>query len=164
MPDVPPGKLLHSSPVPPAPLLPQSSASFTAFLPSLPGERSRAILVPFCPDYLYPSSGVWPLWAPSGPSQSGLAAGESWNVQCLHSSGSEEFCLISEIDACQPPEGQRLIFSFKVLRCKEVKPLALATVPANSRVLKPELMFCCPLWVEISLQFPSLDPGEVEKT
>lgn len=78
--------------------------SLPAFCPPTP-ESSPEL---FCPDHLCPGSGTWPLQTPARRSQSGLAAGESWHVQCLPSPGFEEFCLISEIDTCQPPKGTKV--------------------------------------------------------
>ena len=75
--------------------------------------------------------------------------------------GFQEFCLISEMDGLQPPpKGQSLTSSFKALRCRGLQA-AHPRAHNNPRVPEPEPAFCCPLWVEIDLQFPRRMRGDL---
>lgn len=58
-------------------------------------------------------------------------------------------------------EGTKVNIPFKVLRCRGLHCDQLSG-GTNPRVLEPELVFCCPLRVEISLQFSSQNAQEVE--
>ena len=66
-------------------------------------------LASFCPDYLYTGSGAV-------PSQSGLAAGDSWHVQGLAALALKSSVRSPKWMHISPSRGQMLTSSFKVLR------------------------------------------------